>query len=185
LCDTKEVLFSKQEDFIKIGKYIYVRRAAMKRLNQLLKPFISLILFAVMLLMVGCGPRVENYNEFLDIKYDKAVSYFTKKLELNDTQHALLVKASDRLKALELEFYGSPTIREEMYTELRKDHIDKTRLNNVIKEKVAAFDNISTTIVDELAAFQASLSPEQREKFVAILEKFDRKTRYHRWRIGL
>ena len=125
------------------------------------------------------------YKFGLDKKYDKVVSYFTKKLDLDANQKVLLNNAAKQLKDLELAFYGPPTIRDEMYDQLAGENIDKLKINTLIKEKVTVFDAKSALIVDRLAAFHKSMSAEQREKFVKILKKYDHKTRYYRWRMGL
>ena len=144
------------------------------------------LIISGLLLFTGCSRwQDDQYGEFLDKKYDKVVSYFTKKLDLDAKQKGLLAKAADQLKDLEQAFIGPPTIRDTMYDQFAGENIDKGKMNTIIKEKVAAFDQKSTVVVDRLAAFQQSLTPEQRDKFVKILKKFDRKTRHYRWRMGL
>lgn len=144
------------------------------------------LIFSGLLLFTGCNRwQDDQYGEFLDKKYDKAVSYFTGKLDLDETQKSLLTKAADQLKDLEQTFIGPPTIRDAMYDQFAGENIDKVKMKAIIKEKVSAFDQKSTVIVDRLAAFQQSLSPEQRDKFVKILKKFDHRTRSYRWRMGL
>ena len=150
---------------------------------------VSALLFFVcsgFLLIAGCSRwHDDQYGAFLDKKYEKAVSYFTKKLDLDANQKVLLRNAANQLKDLEQSFYGPPTIRDEMYDQLAGASIDQTKMNSIIKEKVSTFDQKSSLIVERVTAFQQSLSPEQREKFVYILKKFDRKTRHYRWRLGL
>lgn len=144
------------------------------------------LIFGGLLLFNGCSRwQDDQYGEFLDKKYDKVVSYFTKKLDLDANQKGLLTKAADQLKDLEQAFIGPPTIRDEMYDQFAGENIDKVKMNTIIKEKVTIFDQKSTVVVDRLASFQQSLSPEQRDKFVKILKKFDHKTRPFRWRMGL
>ena len=144
------------------------------------------LILGFLLLFTGCSSwQDDQYGEFLDNKYDKVVGYFTAKLDLDENQKGLLIKAADQLKDMEETFIGPPTIRDEMYDQFAGENIDKVKINTLIKEKVIAFDQKSTVIVDRLAAFQQSLSPEQRKKFVKILKKFDHKNRPYRWRMGL
>ena len=138
-----------------------------------------------MLLFASCSRYDGTHAEFMDKKYDKIIRYFTKNLDLDENQQTLFTDAAKSLKDLEKTFHGSPTIREEMYSEFRKNTINKSKVNDFIKEKVASFEENSIVIVDKLAIFQESLTTEQREKFITILEKYDNKSRHYRWKIGL
>lgn len=139
-----------------------------------------------LLLFSGCAHRyVGDYDVYLDKKYEKVEGYFAKKLDLDENQKALLVAATAELKKLELAFYGPPTIRDEVYEEFGKENLDKAKLNNIVKEKIDSITVQSDDLIDRLAEFQKALTPEQREKLIKILKKFDNKSRHVRWRIGL
>ncbi len=143
------------------------------------------IILATGLLFASCSRYDGSHSDFADKKFEKVISYFTKKLDLNENQQALFANAANSLKELETTFHGSPTIREEIYNEFRNNEINKKNLTIFVEDKVKDFNDRSNAVIDELTKFHDSLTPEQRDTYISIIEKYDKKSRHYRWKIGL
>ena len=64
------------------------------------------------------------------------------------------------------------SMHEELVTQLRSEEIDKVRVKALVGEHRAQMDEIIDLIVDRLAEFHKTLTPEQKDKLVAKIETF-------------
>ncbi|RJQ84922.1 MAG: periplasmic heavy metal sensor [Desulfobacteraceae bacterium] len=75
-------------------------------------------------------------------------------------------------------------VRATLMAELKKEHIDRSAVETLVAQKQRQMDAIAEYLIDSAIGFHETLSPEQREKLVAELEKFHaraEKYRHRRW----
>ena len=64
-------------------------------------------------------------------------------------------------------------MHDELKRQLSGNTIDTVRVKTLIAEHRAGMDDVIDLVVDRMAEFHATLLPEQREKLVSKLEKFE------------
>ncbi len=136
------------------------------------KGFIATAVLAIcsLLLISGCKNRHHDRSVF-------ALDYVSEALDLTEAQEKKL-----------------DSIREELVTEVEKLHQDKEQIHDTLKIQLTGetidkdiirqfvadhrlkMDSIIELAIDKLADFHLDLTPEQRTKLVAKLEKFEK---YH------
>lgn len=137
------------------------------------KPFttVSMFLISSMLLFTSC--RHHHKGEF-------ALDYFSEALDLSTEQE-------EDLNNIRLEIMASvETMKEErkeayqtLKAEIAKDQIDKAVVQQVIDEHHLRKEEIVDLALDKIITFHATLSPEQKEKLINKLEKFEKRHASH------
>jgi Spy/CpxP family protein refolding chaperone len=102
------------------------------------------------------------------------IDYATEALDLSDAQVAQL----NRIKA-ELVEKGRQMnadrdeMRAEIIAQLKNETIDQQRLKQLVAVKRAQIEELIDLMIERLAEFHRTLSPEQKAKLVAKLETFN------------
>ncbi len=131
--------------------------------------YILLIGFLVASLGFFSGCRRHSHAH----KAEFMVDYISETLDLNEGQQEQLnqVKVEVMEKARQMHA-DKASMREELVDQLRREEIDKERVKALVAEHRAKMDEIVDLLVDRLAEFHKTLTPEQREKLVAKIETF-------------
>ena len=130
-------------------------------------------LFTTLSLVSGCRHHSGSHRaEFM-------VDYVTESLDLNADQATQLNQIKDEIIGKAREMHASrETMFNEAVTQLRSQAIDADYVKALIAEHRARMDELIDFAVPRLIEFHGTLTPAQREKLVAKLEKF--KDRHHR-----
>ncbi len=129
--------------------------------------FVVVLLIAGMAAFSGCRRHSHAHKaEFM-------VDYVSETLDLNDSQKDQLNQIKDEVmdKVRQMHANKEP-MREELVVQLRREEIDKVRVQEMIAEHRAQMDEILDLLVDRLAEFHRTLTPEQKDKLIAKIETF-------------
>ncbi len=122
--------------------------------------------------LTGCYRTPEQRAE-------RFVAYMVSELGLNDNQKAQLEKIKDELLAKRPEM---AKMREETVKEanelMRSADIDKTRLDALVEKNQVQANDMLRFVAAKFIEIHDMLTPEQREKLVAHIEKY-RKDGHH------
>lgn len=131
------------------------------------KSFITLAVAVIgsLFLFVGCkGDHSQGYF---------AVDYISETLELTDKQESKLETIREEIKAETKRLHKDKKhLFSTLMEQLSSDTIDKNVITQVVTEHLDKLDPIITLTIDRLTDFHADLTPEQKVKLVAKLEKF-------------
>jgi Spy/CpxP family protein refolding chaperone len=124
------------------------------------------------LVFVGCRhPGHQRGAAFM-------MDYMAEALDLTDTQQTMANSYKDEILAkIETRHSEKKKLHDELKNQLGSDTIDTVRVKTLIAEHRSGMDDVIDLVVDRIADFHATLSPEQREKLVSKLEKFEKKRR--------
>ena len=122
------------------------------------------------LVFVGCRhPGHQRGAAFM-------MDYMAEALDLTVAQQTMANSYKDEILA---EIKTKHSEKKEMHDELKRqlssDTIDTVLVKALIAEHRAGMDDVIDLVVDRVAKFHATLSPEQREKLVGKLEKFEKR----------
>ena len=106
-------------------------------------------------------------------KAEFMVDYISETLDLNEGQQEQLNQIKDEVMEKARQMHADKeSMREELVDQLRREEIDKVRVKALVAEHRAQMDEIVDLLVDRLAEFHKTLTPEQRDKLVAKIETF-------------
>ena len=122
------------------------------------------------LVFVGCRhPGHQRGAAFM-------MDYMAEALDLTVAQQTMANTYKDEiLTMVKTKHSEKKKMHDELKTQLSSDTIDTVRVKTLIAEHRAGMDDVIDLAVDRIAEFHATLSPEQREKLVEKLEKFEKK----------
>ncbi|MFH1982919.1 MAG: periplasmic heavy metal sensor [Pseudomonadota bacterium] len=107
------------------------------------------------------------------------------RLSLDAGQRERLDAMAEEILARRKQMHANhEALREIVMGELRKEHIDRSVIDGLVAEKRRQMDEMIDYLEDGVLAFHEMLTPEQREKLVAELEKLHARTEkygHHRW----
>ena len=135
--------------------------------KKVLKSFVVLLLIAGIAAFIGCRRHSHAHKaEFM-------VDYMSETLDLSESQKEQLDQIKDEVMEKAKQMHADKeAMREELMAQLKSEAIDK----EVVKEMVARhrdrMDEIIDLLVDRLAEFHKTLTPEQKDKLVAKIETF-------------
>ena len=117
---------------------------------------------------VGCQHRGHQRGaEFMMV-------YMVEALDLNEAQQSMANSYKDEiLTKVKAKHSKKKKMHDELKAQLSSDAIDTARVKALVAEHRAGMDDVINLVVDRVAEFHATLSPEQRTKLVAKLEKFE------------
>lgn len=143
----------------------------MKKKTLLITLVIGLL--TTLSLFSGCRHHSRSHKaEFM-------VDYVTESLDLNADQAAQLNQIKDEIMENAQKIHANrETMFNEAVTQLRSQAIDPDRVKALIAGHRVQMDELIDLALPRLVEFHGTLTPEQREKLVAKLEKF--KERHHR-----
>jgi Spy/CpxP family protein refolding chaperone len=101
---------------------------------------------------------------------DRITEKLKSKLDLNVAQQEQLdgIKQEVTKKMAEMK-KNHASKKEELLTMLQSDTIDQEKLKKMINERKARMDEFSSIIIEKLAKFHSTLTPEQKEKLVKYI----------------
>lgn len=109
----------------------------------------------------------------------------TDRLELNVDQRAMLDQiAADMLEGGRQMHQGREEARATLMAELKKEHMDRSTIEELVARKRQQLDEMADYLIDSALTFHATLTPQQRGKLAAELEKLHtraEKYRCNRW----
>ena len=135
------------------------------------KKGLSILLIGMLIsgvsLFSGCRRHSHGHKaEFM-------VDYISETLDLSENQQAQLNQIKDQVMTKARQMHAdNESMREELIAQLRSEEIDEVRVKAVIAEHRAQMDEVVDLVVDRLAEFHRTLTPEQKEKLVAKIETF-------------
>ena len=133
--------------------------------------YILLLGFLVASLAFFSGCRRHSHAH----KAEFMVDYINETLDLNAGQQEQLNQIKDELMEKARQMHADKeSIHEELVTQLRSEEIDKVRVKALVAEHRAKMDEIVDLLVDRLAEFHKTLTPEQKDKLVAKIETFEK-----------
>ena len=104
------------------------------------------------------------------------MDYLAEALDLTEAQQAMANSYKDEILAkVKGKHSEKRKIHDELKAQLGGDTIDTVRVKALVAEHRAGMDDVIDLIVDRVAELHATLSPEQREKLVSKLEKFEKR----------
>ena len=106
------------------------------------------------------------------------IDYLSEALDLSDSQQAQLDEIKEEMFSKAREMRAKKRAQHDEFMALIKsEQIDAGQLRTLVAEHRAQMDEVVDMAVDRVVAFHSSLTPEQKEKLAAKIEKFHR---YHR-----
>jgi Spy/CpxP family protein refolding chaperone len=127
---------------------------------------VIVVLALIALVAAGCSRTPEQRAECY-------VKHISKELKLDDVQKAKLEKIKDEFLAKRPEMIKT---REETVKEanalMRSAEIDKARLDALVAKSQAHANDMVAFIASKFTEIHEMLTPEQREKLVAHIEKY-------------
>lgn len=127
------------------------------------------------LLIAGCKPKSPEHmmnRMFKDMSRD---------LNLTEKQKTQLLSIKDELLEKGREMHKDrDKMHEEMIRLIMSDRIDPNEVKAEAKKKHARMEDLFNLTIDRLAEFHATLSQEQKERLVKLMEKH-RKRRMPPW----
>ena len=106
------------------------------------------------------------------------LDYMSEALDLNEDQQAMASSYKDEIMAKVKSMHSDKKqMHDEIKTQLTGESIDKERVKALVAEHRAGMDEVIDLVVERVADFHATLSPEQRTKLVNKLEKFEKRHR--------
>lgn len=112
------------------------------------------------------------------------VDKFADKLELRADQREKLMQMAEEVKSKHQEMHSLHlAARQEVISELRKETIDKEKIDTLFNDAKSRFDEIYDLFSTRFIAFHQTLTPEQRETLITEMEKHRGRQRgfQHRW----
>jgi protein CpxP len=126
----------------------------------LIVPFVS----------AGCGYRTPEKRA------DYIVKKITKGLDLNEAQQKQLETTKVEFLAKGQEMRTThQSMKKELKQQLSSDKIDQTALLKIYADNKLKMDEIVFLFTERLAEFHSTLSPEQKTKLIAKLDKFEKR----------
>ena len=115
-------------------------------------------------LFVGCNHRGHDRGAAF------ILDYMAESLDLNEDQQAMASSYKDETLAKVKSMHSEKKqMHDEIKTQLAGNSIDKLRVKALVAEHRAGMDEVIDLVVDKVAEFHATLSPEQRTLFHCAL----------------
>lgn len=128
--------------------------------------FLGLAACASVAMVTGCKASLEERGQ-------KVTRHVSSRLDLNDEQKAEFKKLVDLAVA---DFKSLHSERKALAAEVEKQIVaekaDTTTIKKLMSEQSAKRQELMVKWVDQIAAFQAKLSPEQKQKALKMIQKF-------------
>ena len=142
----------------------------MLRKTTITVSMIALSLF--LLFFTGCRHRGHHSGaEFM-------IDYMSEALDLNESQQAQLDEIKEEMFAKAREMRAKKSAQhDELMALIKSEQIDAGQLKTLVAEHRAQMDEVVDMAVDRVVAFHSTLTPDQKEKLAAKIEKFHR---YHK-----
>ena len=107
------------------------------------------------------------------------MDYLTEALDLNEAQQAKANAIKDEILARTTAMHADKKqMHDEIKAQLNSEEIDTERVKELVAQHRAEMDEVIDLAVDRIADFHRTLSPEQRDKLIEKLAKFERWLRH-------
>jgi len=136
----------------------------------MLKKGLYLTLIAFLLISIAGFAGCRRHSPYQKAEF--MVDYVSETLDLNESQKTHLDQIKEELleKGIQLRA-DKATMHSELITQLRSEEIDQDRLKSMFTTHKVKMEELIDLAIVKLAEFHKTLSPEQREKLVAKLER--------------
>lgn len=128
--------------------------------------FIGFAACATVAAFAGCKATPEE-------RAKKVANHVSRRLDLNDAQKAEFQKLTDQAAA---DFKASIADRKALASEVEKQIVaekaDTTTIKKMMAEQSTKRQELMVKWVDQIAAFQAKLTPEQKQKALKMIQTF-------------
>lgn len=130
-------------------------------------------MFAASSLLLFSGCRNGTHNR--EARIDFVIDYLEEALDLDTPQLAKLAEIRNELTAELVTLQESRKKMQPMFKEqLASEKIDTAVVKQAIDEHRRQFDRLFDLAIERLAEFHAALTPAQRQKLLAKLEKMEK-----------
>jgi len=102
---------------------------------------------------------------------DKKISHVADKLDLTEPQEKQLLAIKDEVKAMHQKHRQGNNWHEGLIAEIKKDKIDPKTIEQMAQAHQSHRQEMMTLLAQRLSDFHATLSKEQKEKLIQLLEK--------------
>lgn len=121
---------------------------------------------------VGCHHRGHHRGaEFV-------MDYLSETLDLTEEQQSMANAHKDEIMAKIMAMHANKKeMHAEIKTQLSSESMDTLRVKELVAEHRSKMAEVADLVVDRVAELHATLSPEQRDKLVSKLEKFEKRHR--------
>jgi len=128
-------------------------------------PLTVLVIGGILLFTLCHSITPENRAQWVT---DKIAS----KLELNEDQKGMLDDMRLEFLAKHREMHDDhAAMKDELIAQLKSEKIDREQLDDIITKKRAEIDSIVSLFTERFVEFHDTMTPEQKSKLVAGLEK--------------
>ena len=135
---------------------------------------LTILLFG--LIAKGCKHRAYHFSKSPEEKIEFFVEHVSDELDLTEQQEAKVKNLAEEVHST-MESQKSTT--HEIYTtilgEIKKNSVDKDKLNSVIDAKMNDFNEMKPFIIDKFSEFHNILTPEQRNELAEQMEKLHKR----------
>ena len=122
-----------------------------------------------LLIFAGCKRNHHHHGAF-------ALDYVVEVLDLTEAQEKKLDSIHEEIFAkVELMHKDKEKMHDTLKEQINSERIDKEVIRGLVKEHRAQMDSVIELAIDKLTDFHSELTPDQRAKLVAKLEKFEKK----------
>ena len=131
--------------------------------------------------IVGCALMLVGFSgcrkHTPEKKAEWAVKYVTKKLDLNEEQQAKLNDVKVTWLELKKKYAKDKEANyEEVKALIRSESLDENRVRGLIDDHKKKVDLEFPAVFKKVQAFHATLSKEQKEKAVELMDKFHKRS---------
>ena len=137
-----------------------------------------LILLGAFALFNGCHKRIGHCSHYRshESKLKWLIKKISKDLKLNNEQKEELNRIKDEILAKKAEFKtGHKEIADQILIQVKSESVDQQALNQLFENKELEFKEMRAFLIEKFTEFHSILTPVQREKLAAKMEKFHNK----------
>ena len=122
-----------------------------------------------LLAFTGCRKHASGLHGEL------AIDYLTESIDLDEAQQAQLESYRNEIMQQARQMHtGKKQIFEELVLQVKSEAIDRQKLKDAVAQQRVQMVDMIDLVINRLADFHSTLTPEQKEKLVAKLEKFEK-----------
>jgi Spy/CpxP family protein refolding chaperone len=125
------------------------------------------------------------HNRSPEARFGWIKDEITDRLELNADQQAMLDQiAADMMEGGKQMHHDREEVRVTLMAELKKERMDRATIEGLVARKRQQMDEMADYLIDSALAFHETLTPQQRAKLTAELDKLHaraEKYRCNRW----
>jgi Spy/CpxP family protein refolding chaperone len=106
---------------------------------------------------------------------EMAIDYLTESLDLDEAQQDQLQRYRNEIMQQAMQMRsGKKQIMDELAVQVKSEVVDRQKLKDAVAQHRVQMVSMIDLVINRLADFHSTLSPEQKEKLVTKLEKFEK-----------